>query len=1219
MKVVFYILAILIAYGSFYPFNFDLSVIDEARINALFDFNITRTTLSDTIANIVLFVPFGFLFLSTHRHNTKLSRIGLFVLYGFIYAFIIQVLQLWMPARLPWGGDAILNTIGFGLGYGFALALNNRFTASINLVSDIQKVSFAIGLGLIFMKLAPFAPSLDLGVLKDNIKHLIAHPEINAFWLFENTVTWLVAFYLLSQAKITALRNDKLFMLLSAVLTIKFFIVANQVNLSQLLGGVLAFVLWIKLRDYISPLLLFSALLLSVLGNAFYPFELREVAGSFNWLPFIGSLKGNVLLNILAVTKKLFLYAGLVWLLTLQTKRIGLSTILCSLAIFTSEYLQRFMTNSVSESTDAALVLFIGFILSRLSLNENESSISQNKSFNNPAPQVPYPSALSSYIPGLDGLRGIAALSVFIVHFQQFTHIGGQVGPFDFERWMVNGNTGVALFFTLSGFLLSIPFWRSYQTAKMPNIKRYFASRIVRIVPIYYLCFFGLIALKSFSGAEVNFNNIISHLFFLHNLKDYQVMSLNPPFWTLAVEVQFYILLPLIFFVISKLNSISSRLIVLIIMALSVVSYQLLMGSLESYTQWPITVPLIWPFGIELTSIKSAALKYSTLAHLPHFLIGVLAASLYLGKSKIKSANVAESLFWLSCIGLIAILATTIDTSLQIQYGRYNFPYVPLLLGLVVLTAPSTVLAKKLLELPILVWVGSISYGIYIFHYPIQKATLQGFKYASLDLDSNVALYAGISLLLTLFVSHLSFKIIEQPLMNWLKRRNPPVISQQTIVIENNVEPKSPNNKKSSRYPLLTLTAITGCGALAYFVYSSTSPASSIEQASWANDNYSVIFDHHAHTDYSDGSLPMSTLVEHAYFNGCDAMAITDHTNTLSSLTHEKLDTIESLRKAYPGLMILAGVEIGMLSYDQREHVNLLAHPNTERRLLPEILATLSDSVSIEKDQQDHFLIQRINQLNIPKTQIFTIYNHPSRKDIRKEENLDDLEKWNKNTPFIQAYAGAPGHQKNTPIGSYRDLFRTEDRWDPAISEVGGTWDKALAEGIKVWGAIASSDFHNANIDYYPCEFARIHVDVPSKDYAGLFAGLHAGTFWADHGKLLSAYNFSIELPNTGDVAKPGATITLPTDELLLTINANFKRNKAYKEDFIRFDVISNCGSEETQETRYYFPPGENKRQVFVPLSSNKKACYVRSRIVKETVKDNDLAAYSNPIMVKFK
>ncbi|MFB0912690.1 MAG: hypothetical protein QMA97_05885, partial [Glaciecola sp.] len=75
--------------------------------------------------------------------------------------------------------------------------------------------------------------------------------------------------------------------------------------------------------------------------------------------------------------------------------------------------------------------------------------------------------------------------------------------------------------------------WHSFKSNEFPNIKRYFINRAARIIPLYYLCLFGLLAIKGFQGSDVDFNNIISHLFFFHNLKDYQVMSLNPPFWTL--------------------------------------------------------------------------------------------------------------------------------------------------------------------------------------------------------------------------------------------------------------------------------------------------------------------------------------------------------------------------------------------------------------------------------------------------------------------------------------------------------------------------------------------------------------------------------------------------------------------------------------------------------------------------------------------------------------
>jgi hypothetical protein len=48
-------------------------------------------------------------------------------------------------------------------------------------------------------------------------------------------------------------------------------------------------------------------------------------------------------------------------------------------------------------------------------------------------------------------------------------------------------------------------------------------------------------------------------------------------------------------------------------------------------------------------------------------------------------------------------------------------------------------------------------------------------------------------------------------------------------------------------------------------------------------------------------------------------------------------------------------------------------------------------------------------------------------------------------------------------------------------------------------------------MDYGPCEFSRIHVDAPTKDYTGLIKGIKEGSFWADHGKLLHDDEFSVQ------------------------------------------------------------------------------------------------------------
>jgi len=57
-----------------------------------------------------------------------------------------------------------------------------------------------------------------------------------------------------------------------------------------------------------------------------------------------------------------------------------------------------------------------------------------------------HPPSSSNHIAGLDGLRALACLAVFGVHFQQAVSLQGNIGPFDLARFLENGNTGVALF-----------------------------------------------------------------------------------------------------------------------------------------------------------------------------------------------------------------------------------------------------------------------------------------------------------------------------------------------------------------------------------------------------------------------------------------------------------------------------------------------------------------------------------------------------------------------------------------------------------------------------------------------------------------------------------------------------------------------------------------------------------------------------------------------------
>ena len=161
-------------------------------------------------------------------------------------------------------------------------------------------------------------------------------------------------------------------------------------------------------------------------------------------------------------------------------------------------------------------------------------------------------------IAALDGLRGVACLLVFGVHFAQITQLDGRLGPFELGRLLANGHIGVALFFALSGMLLSLPFWQAkLDAADAPKVGRYFANRCVRILPAYYVCLTALIIDNRIWEGTNGWSIVGLHYALAFNYADWSIFAINPPFWTIAVEVQFYLLLPL-FFVLARRLSVTT-------------------------------------------------------------------------------------------------------------------------------------------------------------------------------------------------------------------------------------------------------------------------------------------------------------------------------------------------------------------------------------------------------------------------------------------------------------------------------------------------------------------------------------------------------------------------------------------------------------------------------------------------------------------------------------
>jgi peptidoglycan/LPS O-acetylase OafA/YrhL len=152
----------------------------------------------------------------------------------------------------------------------------------------------------------------------------------------------------------------------------------------------------------------------------------------------------------------------------------------------------------------------------------------------------------------LDGIRAIACLSVVMFHINLITTRDlplwvPQSAPSLISGLAFSGDTGVTLFFVLSGFLLFLPYARVilFNEAAWPSTWQFYIRRILRILPVYYLSLIIMVFL--FRPEYLQADHLRQWFFFLTMFMDSSAATykaINGPFWTLAVEWQYYLLLP---------------------------------------------------------------------------------------------------------------------------------------------------------------------------------------------------------------------------------------------------------------------------------------------------------------------------------------------------------------------------------------------------------------------------------------------------------------------------------------------------------------------------------------------------------------------------------------------------------------------------------------------------------------------------------------------------
>ena len=152
----------------------------------------------------------------------------------------------------------------------------------------------------------------------------------------------------------------------------------------------------------------------------------------------------------------------------------------------------------------------------------------------------------------LDGIRAIACLGVVLFHINLITTRNvklwvPQSTPSLIRALAFTGDTGVTLFFILSGFLLFLPYAKPllFNDGPWPSVRQFYLRRALRILPVYYLSLILMVFI--FHPEYLRTDHLRQWLLFLTMFMDSSTTTykqINGPFWTLAVEWQFYLLLP---------------------------------------------------------------------------------------------------------------------------------------------------------------------------------------------------------------------------------------------------------------------------------------------------------------------------------------------------------------------------------------------------------------------------------------------------------------------------------------------------------------------------------------------------------------------------------------------------------------------------------------------------------------------------------------------------
>jgi len=340
------------------------------------------------------------------------------------------------------------------------------------------------------------------------------------------------------------------------------------------------------------------------------------------------------------------------------------------------------------------------------------------------------------YRADIDGLRALAVLAV--------------VGFHSFPEWIKGGFVGVDVFFVISGYLISGMIFESLDRGTFSFVK-FYARRIRRIFPALILVLltgwiFGWMYLL-----PADFRQLGKHMLggagFAANFMFWkeagyfdQVAAAKPllHLWSLGIEEQFYISMPFLWYLAWRFHFGLGRL-------------TLLLGAVS------------FALNLALIHHDPVGVFYSPLTRIWEILLGSLLASFAAGRgmaapTRLKPWNAAIPDNLKSLTGLLLVVMSVLLIHKQQAFPGWRALLPVLGTALLVAAGPHALLNRRVLANRLLVWLGLISYPLYLWHWLLLSLTSRYFPEGELDLEIR-----GAVVLLSIVLAVLTYLLIERP------------------------------------------------------------------------------------------------------------------------------------------------------------------------------------------------------------------------------------------------------------------------------------------------------------------------------------------------------------------------------------------------------------------------------------------------------------------------